>query len=103
MSSTDSTTSSGTIVTIVVGADGSDSSEQALRWAARQSRLTGDQLHAVISRTIPTAYGYAPVIDVQPATVHQPARTLHRPTRPGVPGHRLLRSASADHRGYVSD
>lgn len=33
--------------TIVVGVDGSASSHQALRWAARQARLTGAKLHAV--------------------------------------------------------
>jgi nucleotide-binding universal stress UspA family protein len=38
---------------IVVGVDGSTSSEQALRWAARQSRLAGRELHAVL------AWGYA--------------------------------------------
>jgi len=42
--------------TIVVGVDGSPSSEQALRWAARQAHLTGGELHAVISWALPTTY-----------------------------------------------
>jgi nucleotide-binding universal stress UspA family protein len=47
---------------IVVGVDGSDSSKQALRWAARQARLTGGELHAVHVWDVPSAYGYVPAI-----------------------------------------
>ena len=39
---------------IVIGVDGSASSQQALRWAARQARLTGDELHAVSVWDYPT-------------------------------------------------
>ena len=39
---------------IVVGVDGSPSSQQALRWAARQARLTEGQLHAVAVWDYPT-------------------------------------------------
>jgi nucleotide-binding universal stress UspA family protein len=39
---------------IVVGVDGSASSQQALRWAARQARLTGEELHAVSVWDYPT-------------------------------------------------
>jgi nucleotide-binding universal stress UspA family protein len=39
---------------IVVGVDGSASSQQALRWAARQARLTGAELHAVAVWDYPT-------------------------------------------------
>jgi nucleotide-binding universal stress UspA family protein len=39
---------------IVVGVDGSTSSQQALRWAMRQARLTGDELHAVAVWDYPT-------------------------------------------------
>jgi nucleotide-binding universal stress UspA family protein len=42
---------------IAVGVDGSPESEQALRWAAGQARLTGAELHAVIAWQVPAAYG----------------------------------------------
>lgn len=41
---------------VVVGVDGSASSELALRWAAEQVRLTGQELHAVISWDLPVSY-----------------------------------------------
>ena len=44
---------------IVVGVDGSDSSADALRWAAGQARLTGADLHAVYVWDFPSAYGWA--------------------------------------------
>lgn len=46
---------------IVIGVDGSPSSEQALRWAAQQAQLSGAELHAVTSWVPPTAYGWGPV------------------------------------------
>jgi nucleotide-binding universal stress UspA family protein len=42
---------------IVVGVDGSPHSEVALRWAIGQARLTGRQVDAVISWTMPVDYG----------------------------------------------
>jgi nucleotide-binding universal stress UspA family protein len=42
---------------IAVGVDGSPESEQALRWAAGQARLTGAELHAVTAWQMPAAYG----------------------------------------------
>jgi len=39
---------------IVIGVDGSAGSQQALRWAARQARLTGEELHAVSVWDYPT-------------------------------------------------
>jgi nucleotide-binding universal stress UspA family protein len=39
---------------VVVGVDGSASSQQALRWAARQARLTGGELRAVAVWDYPT-------------------------------------------------
>ncbi|GAA1804916.1 universal stress protein [Luedemannella flava] len=46
-----------TAETIVVGVDGSGSSVQALRWAARQAQLTGATVHAVTAWTYPVHYG----------------------------------------------
>ena len=45
---------------IVVGVDGSPSSCQALRWAARQAKLTGASLEVVTSWELPTSYGWMP-------------------------------------------
>jgi nucleotide-binding universal stress UspA family protein len=49
---------------IVVGVDGSASSEAALRWALKQAHLTGAVVEAVTAWEFPVLYGYpAPVID----------------------------------------
>ena len=45
---------------IVVGVDGSPSSKDALRWAARYAELTGAPVHAVIAWQLPEIYGYTP-------------------------------------------
>jgi nucleotide-binding universal stress UspA family protein len=42
---------------IVVGVDGSSSSEEALRWALGQARLTGRPVEAVISWSVLVDYG----------------------------------------------
>ncbi|MFE4971662.1 universal stress protein [Kitasatospora sp. NPDC056651] len=42
---------------IVVGVDGSESSERALRWAVRQAELTGSAVVAVIAWEYPTYHG----------------------------------------------
>ncbi|MFJ4668353.1 universal stress protein [Kitasatospora purpeofusca] len=46
---------------IVVGVDGSPSSQKALRWAVEQARLTGATVEAVLCWTLPTVYGRAPM------------------------------------------
>jgi nucleotide-binding universal stress UspA family protein len=48
---------------IVVAVDGSPSSAQALRWAARQAAITGGVLHAVTAWHFPDYYGWAAVVD----------------------------------------
>jgi nucleotide-binding universal stress UspA family protein len=45
---------------VVVGVDGSPSSDEALRWAVRHARLTGSPVDAVIAWDFPLAYGVAP-------------------------------------------
>lgn len=46
--------------TIVVGVDGSESSKDALRWAAQQTKLLGGQLQVVTTWEYPTSFGWAP-------------------------------------------
>jgi nucleotide-binding universal stress UspA family protein len=45
---------------IVAGVDGSQCSLEALRWAARQSELTGAELLAVMAWSLPEIYSYTP-------------------------------------------
>ncbi len=47
---------------IVVGADGSPASVDALRWADRQARLTGAVLEAVVCWQYPMVFSGAPVM-----------------------------------------
>jgi nucleotide-binding universal stress UspA family protein len=49
---------------IVVGVDGSEPSRAALRWAVRQAELTGAEVEAVLAWHYPSAYGWAPSVDV---------------------------------------
>jgi len=44
---------------IVVGVDGSESSRGALRWAARQAKLTGASLEVVIAWEVPPVYHWS--------------------------------------------
>ncbi|WP_030270954.1 universal stress protein [Streptomyces sp. NRRL B-24484] len=49
---------------IVVGVDGSPTSEEALRWAVRQAALVGGTVDAVIAWAYPSGYGWpAPILD----------------------------------------
>lgn len=43
---------------IVVGIDGSDSSQAALRWAVRQAKLAGGHVEAVTAWHYPAVYGW---------------------------------------------
>jgi nucleotide-binding universal stress UspA family protein len=52
-------TEAGSTGTIVAGVDGSDSSLEALAWAATQSQLTGSRLEVIMTWDWPTAYGWA--------------------------------------------
>jgi nucleotide-binding universal stress UspA family protein len=54
----------GHVPRIVVGVDGSPSSQTALRWAVRQAELTGGTVDAVIAWQYPVnfgTYGWAPI------------------------------------------
>lgn len=46
---------------IVVGVDGSELSEAALRWAVGQARLTGAEVHAVMAWNVPVSIYLSPV------------------------------------------
>ena len=48
---------------IIVGVDGSPSSEEALRWAIGQARLTGQPVDAVMSWQIPANFAVGPLLD----------------------------------------
>jgi nucleotide-binding universal stress UspA family protein len=43
--------------TIIVGVDGSASSQRALAWALRQAEATGATVQAVLAWSVPTSYG----------------------------------------------
>ncbi len=61
---------------IVVGVDGSPSSQLALRWAVRQAGLTGSTVEAVIAWHYPAmygGYGVAPVSAVDPVNFDEEA------------------------------
>jgi len=72
--------SSGNLISeprIVAGVDGSPSSKAALRWALRQSRLTGATVDAVIAwqiPTVPTAYTVGPVLVEEEGDFEEAAR-----------------------------
>ena len=46
-----------TAAPVVVGVDGSEGSQQALRWAAEYARMSGAPLQAVMAWDLPTNYG----------------------------------------------
>ena len=49
---------------IVVGVDGFESSEAALRWAIRQAKLTGAVVEAVTAWQVPVGAGLVPAADM---------------------------------------
>jgi nucleotide-binding universal stress UspA family protein len=86
--------------------DGSASSQQALRWAARQARLTGEELHAVSVWDYPTGalvledvdwFGNASktLDDAVTASLHpDEADRVQRSVLRGYPAQELLDAAS---------
>ncbi len=74
-----------------MGVDGSPSSQQALRWAARQAELTGATLEAIAVWEWPTTYGWAVPLpaDFDPAadatTVVDQELQVVRQAHPAVP------------------
>jgi|SRR5271165_239373 len=86
---------------IVVGVDGSEPSLAALKWAARQARLTGAELWAVTSWEISTTSGWAPTFptDYDPQAIAK--EVLDRAIldtlgpSPDIPLHRLVEEGHA--------
>jgi nucleotide-binding universal stress UspA family protein len=69
---------------IVVGVDGSAASLEALRWAARQARLTGAPLLALTAWAFPehpTPFGIVPDIPLPPDELDQVRARLEETTR----------------------
>lgn len=88
---------------IVVGVDGSEAAERALRWALAQARVTGAVVEAVQAWHLPVGYGVPMVVpadeDVAAATEQSLAETVDRviAAYPGVrvdqqvlPGHAAM-------------
>jgi nucleotide-binding universal stress UspA family protein len=66
---------------IVAGVDGSETSKDALRWAARQAEMTKATLDAVMTwETSPAVYGYA----VPAAASYNPEPQLDQELRAGA-------------------
>ncbi len=57
----------------MVGVDGSEASKDALRWAARQARLTSAELRVLMAWRQPVTYGY--VADYEDVDFEAEART----------------------------
>ena len=74
---------------IVVGVDGSESSRDALSWAARQARLTESRLHVITAWSYPdhpTPFGVVPHLPDSSAAIDEARRELDE----------LVAAASAD-------
>jgi len=61
---------------IVVGVDGSPQSRQALRWAARQAKLTGAFLQVITCWESSTTYGWIPPFPAHSDTGAEATHTL---------------------------
>jgi nucleotide-binding universal stress UspA family protein len=71
--------SDGSKETIVVGVDGSEHSIEALRWAARQAKVTGARLDVVTAWTFPnepTPFGIVPDLPLRPEQLAEVEATL---------------------------
>ena len=69
---------------IVVGADGSEASAEALRWAIRQAKLTGAEVRVATGYTIPVTIFVAPTyvdVDYERDAVEAQHITIDKATR----------------------
>jgi len=82
---------------IVVGVDGSPSSLDALRWAAKQARATGAWLDAVIAWEAPPSFGAAPSLGYVPAFEGVPPFDLSEAARATIDA--AIKEALGPHAG----
>jgi nucleotide-binding universal stress UspA family protein len=74
----------GSLPNIVVGADGSDASAEALRWAIRQAKLTGAEVRVATGYTLPVTIFVAPTyaeIDYERDAVEAQLTTIEKATQ----------------------
>jgi nucleotide-binding universal stress UspA family protein len=74
----------GSIPYIVVGADGSDASAEALRWAIRQAKLTGAEVRVATGYTVPVTIFVAPTyseVDYERDAVEAQHVTINKATQ----------------------
>lgn len=74
----------GTIPSIVVGADGSDASVAALRWAIRQAKLIGAEVRVATGYSLPVTIFTAPTyteVDYERDAVEAQLSTIERATQ----------------------
>jgi len=72
---------------IVVGVDGSQSSIDALRWAAGQAKLTGAALEVVAAWEYPTSFGWLPPWPTDYDAEKEAYRALDEIVRPVLADH----------------
>lgn len=75
---------------VVVGVDGSEPSEDALRWAIRYARTTGATVRAVTVWHLPVSFGWGPVVmpevDLEADARAALKATIEAVTDPADPG-----------------
>lgn len=83
---------------IVVGVDGSAESAAALRWACREAKLRGAEVHAVHAREAPvrSTASYAVRTQGHPADVSANVDVMWRSVMPDLPPGVLVRTEVAD-------
>ena len=65
---------------VVVGVDGSEPSEDALRWAIRYARMTGATVRAVTVWHLPVSFGWGPVPAIPEMDLEGDARAALKAT-----------------------
>lgn len=87
---------------IVVGVDGSASSLEALRWAVRQSELTGAPVRAVITWSVPVHYAPMAVSQAWSDWPERARQTLEDAVRAALPPEQVKDVATEAVQGNAS-